>query len=100
MTKETKIDKEQIIHLASLAQLKLTDDEVIKFTEQLSNIVQYIDRVKDVELKDEVARDFRKINIFREDENPHIAGENRDAILEAMPETKDDLLVVKKILNN
>lgn len=95
---DVRIDKEQVLRLAQLAQLELTDEEVEKFSTQLSSILQYVDKVKDVELSDDVKRDFRKTNIFREDTNPHEAGEHRAAILSEMPETKDDLLVVKKIL--
>ena len=97
---QTKIDKEQIKHLAHLAQLDLTDAEVEKFSKQLTGILQYVDKVKEVELSDDIKRDFKKLNTFRKDENPHEAGEHRDAILEAMPKTQNDMLVVKKILNN
>jgi len=71
---ETKITKEQVEHLASLAQLELKEGEVEKFSEQLTSILQYVDRIKEVELNDEVQRDFKKLNTFREDENPHEAG--------------------------
>lgn len=96
---ETKITKEQVEHLASLAQLELKEGEVEKFSEQLTSILQYVDRIKEVELNDEVQRDFKKLNTFREDENPHEAGEHRDAILEAMPQTENDMLVVEKVLS-
>ncbi|MCD5384459.1 MAG: Asp-tRNA(Asn)/Glu-tRNA(Gln) amidotransferase subunit GatC [Candidatus Pacebacteria bacterium] len=100
MSDDAKISEEQVLHLAKLAQLELTEEEVAKFSVQLSDILQYIDKVKDVELSDNVQRDFKNLNTFREDENPHKAGEHREDILEAMPKTQDDLLVVKKILNN
>ncbi len=97
---DTTITKEQVEHLASLAQLELTEEEVGKFANQLTSILQYVDKVKEVELSSKVERNFSKVNTFREDNNPHEAGEYREAILEAMPETKDNLLVVQKILNN
>ena len=97
---DTTITKEQVEHLASLAQLELTEQEVEKFAGQLTDILQYVDKVKEVQLSSEVERNFSKVNTFREDANPHEAGEHREAILEAMPETKDNLLVVQKILNN
>jgi aspartyl-tRNA(Asn)/glutamyl-tRNA(Gln) amidotransferase subunit C len=96
----TKITTEQVVHLAKLAQLELTNEEVTKFSAQLSSILQYIDKVKDVELSTDVQRDFKNVNRFREDTNPHEAGEHREAILEAMPETENNMLKVKKILNN
>lgn len=100
MTSEIEITKEQVLHLAKLAQLEITEEEVGMFSTQLSSILQYVDKIKEVEISDEVKRDFRKTNIFREDENPHEAGEHRNAILKEMPEIENDYLVVKKILNN
>ncbi len=97
---DIKITKGQVEYLASLAQLELTRQEMEKFASQLTSILQYVNRIKDVELSDDVQRNFNNVNTFRNDDNPHKAGEHRDAILEAMPETKDNLLVVKKILNN
>ncbi len=96
---KARIDKEQVKHLADLAQLELTDEELDKFSEQLTSILGYIDRIKDVELSEDVQRNFKKVNTFREDENPHEAGEDREAILDEMPETENNMLVVKKILN-
>ena len=100
MTNDIKITKEQALHLSKLAQLDLTEEELDKFPEQLSSILQYVDKIKNVEISDEVKRDFRKTNIFREDENPHEAGDHRGAILKEMPQVENDLLVVRKILNN
>ncbi len=96
---KARIDKEQVKHLADLAQLELTDEELDKFSEQLTSILGYIDRIKNVELSENVQRNFKKVNTFREDENPHEAGEDRKAILDEMPETENNMLVVKKILN-
>lgn len=96
---KTAISKEQIEHLAQLAQLELSDAELEKFSKQLTSILQYVDRVKEVEIKDEVKRDFRKLNVFREDENPHEAGEERETILAEMQKVEDNMLVVQKILN-
>lgn len=100
MTTQNTISKDQVQHLAKLAQLSLTPAEVEKFSVQLTSILQYVDRVKEVEISDDVKRDFRKINVFRDDVNPHEAGEDRDAILAAMPKTENNMLVVQKILNN
>lgn len=95
----TVIREADVRHLARLAQLNLSDAEVAKFSTQLTSILQYVDRVKEVTISDDVKRDFRKINVFREDENPHEAGEDREAILVEMPQLEDNMLVVQKILS-
>ena len=100
MSTDTKITKDQVLHLAKLSQLELTESEVEKFSKDLTSILHYVDKIKDVEISDDIKRDFKNVNSFREDESCNNDGEHRDAILEQMPETEKDLLVVKKILNN
>lgn len=95
----TVIREADVRHLARLAQLDLSDAEVTKFSTQLTSILQYVDRVKGVEISDDVKRDFRKINVFREDDHAHEAGEDREAILAEMPQCEDNMLIVQKILS-
>lgn len=42
INKNNKLTKEQVMHIAKLANLNLSDEEVIKFQEQLSDILGYI----------------------------------------------------------
>jgi len=46
------IDQEQVRHIGSLIRLALTDDEVEMFSEQLSSIVDYFDRLAEVDVTD------------------------------------------------
>ncbi len=92
------INQDTTKHLARLAQLELSDGEVAEFSEQLSSILKYIDRIKNVELKHDIKRDFKKINIFRDDSDSHESGENRADILREMPKVEKNMLSVKKVL--
>ena len=92
------MDKEQILHLATLARLELTDQEVETFPGQLADVLNFVKQVQDVDVDAVQARDFSLVNVMRDDAEPFEAGENRDALLAAMPETKDDYLKTKKIL--
>lgn len=94
------MDREQILHLASLARIELSEEEIAAFPDQFADILKFIDQIKGVDVSDVQARDFTLTNVMREDENPHEAGENREAILEEMPATENDYLKVKKILDN
>lgn len=40
---------EEVRHIAQLARLELTDDEQARFAEQLSDVLEYADRLKAVE---------------------------------------------------
>lgn len=44
-----KLSKEQVKHVANLSQLKLSDAEVIKFGQQLSSILGYIELLNEVD---------------------------------------------------
>lgn len=43
------IDKEQVKHIAELAQLELTEEEIEKYSHELSSIIEYIDKLKQVQ---------------------------------------------------
>jgi aspartyl-tRNA(Asn)/glutamyl-tRNA(Gln) amidotransferase subunit C len=46
------ISKEEVLHVARLARLELTDDEVTKFQEQLSAILEAVSTVSELDLSD------------------------------------------------
>lgn len=44
-----KLTKSDVLHVAKLANLKLTDKEILKYTPQLVKIVDYISELNEVE---------------------------------------------------
>ena len=44
------IDREQVLHVARLARLELTDDEVSKISGELSNILGHIEKISELDL--------------------------------------------------
>ena len=40
-----KIDKEEVLHVADLARLALTEDETTLYTEQMQNILSYVEKL-------------------------------------------------------
>jgi aspartyl-tRNA(Asn)/glutamyl-tRNA(Gln) amidotransferase subunit C len=44
------IDREQVLHVARLARLELTEDEVGHMSEELSNILGHIERISELDL--------------------------------------------------
>jgi aspartyl-tRNA(Asn)/glutamyl-tRNA(Gln) amidotransferase subunit C len=45
------IDREQVLHVARLARLKLTDDEVEQMQTELSSILDHVERIGEVDLE-------------------------------------------------
>ena len=44
------IDREQVLHVARLARLELTDDEVARMSEELSAVLDHIEKIGELEL--------------------------------------------------
>jgi aspartyl-tRNA(Asn)/glutamyl-tRNA(Gln) amidotransferase subunit C len=55
------ITRDEVLHVARLARLELTDDEIDKFTEQLSAILEAVAKVSELDLSDVV-------NVWAEDD--------------------------------
>jgi len=45
------IDREQVLHVAKLARLKLTEDEVEKMASELSGILEHVERINELDLE-------------------------------------------------
>ncbi|MFA6437632.1 MAG: Asp-tRNA(Asn)/Glu-tRNA(Gln) amidotransferase subunit GatC [Candidatus Paceibacterota bacterium] len=64
-----KITSKEVVNIAHLARLRLTKDEVIRFQKDLSDILDYIDRIKGAKINE--TKDISKIdnkNVFRNDQ--------------------------------
>ena len=44
------IDREQVLHVARLARLELTDDEVSRMSEELSDVLGHIEKIGELDL--------------------------------------------------
>jgi aspartyl-tRNA(Asn)/glutamyl-tRNA(Gln) amidotransferase subunit C len=47
-----RITRDEVLHVARLARLELSDDEVAKFREQLSDIIEAVSKVSELDLSD------------------------------------------------
>ena len=47
-----RITKEEVLHVARLARLELSGDDVAKFQEQLSDILEAVSKVSELDLSD------------------------------------------------
>ena len=65
------IDREQVLHVARLARLRLSDEEVERFQRELSTILDHIETINEIEGLDEVEPTSHVVeveNVLREDE--------------------------------
>jgi aspartyl-tRNA(Asn)/glutamyl-tRNA(Gln) amidotransferase subunit C len=64
------ISREQVLHVAKLAHLDLTEEEVERFREQLSAILDAVSKVSELDLADvpPTSHPLDLVNVWREDE--------------------------------
>jgi aspartyl-tRNA(Asn)/glutamyl-tRNA(Gln) amidotransferase subunit C len=64
------IDREQVLHVARLARLRLSDEEVERMSGELSTILDHIEKIGELELDDvePTSHVIELENVLREDE--------------------------------
>jgi aspartyl-tRNA(Asn)/glutamyl-tRNA(Gln) amidotransferase subunit C len=63
------IDREQVLHVARLARLELSDDEVTTMSRELSHVLDHIEKIGELALDDvaPTAHVVDVVNVLRED---------------------------------
>ena len=88
------ITREQVLHVASLAEIDLTEDEIERMAEQLTAILDAVGKVSELELADvpPTSHPLSVVNAFRSDEpRPSLS---RDDVFANAPAREDDLFRV------
>ncbi len=93
-----KISKEEVEKIAHLARLKIEDSQKEKMAEQLSSILGYIDKLKDVDVEGVKLSSGAAFinNVLREDELAPSPGP--DVTLANAPQRDDDFYTVPRVV--
>jgi len=93
-----KLSREEVMHVARLARLAMTNEEVDRFGAQLSAILDHAARVSEVAADDvpPTSHALPLSNVFRED----VVGEclSQEKALSTAPETEDGRFKVPRII--
>lgn len=83
------VSKEELLHIANLADLKIKDEEVDKYLNNLQDILNYTELLNSVDLKnlDETIGANDSSDVFRKDEI--IDFDNKEGIMENAPEKRE-----------
>lgn len=95
----SKISRDEVAHLAGLARLAVTEDELDTFAGQLDVILESVARVGEVAADDipPTSHAIPVTNVFRADEvRPSLS---RDQALAGAPAVEQDRFRVPRILN-
>lgn len=94
------LNKKQVVHIANISNLKLTDKEIKKFELQLSKVVDYIKLLNEVDTKN-VKPTYQVVglsNVFHQDEIDTLNILTQDKALLNSKSSHNGLFKVKAIL--
>lgn len=93
------IKREDILHLASLSNLSLSDDEVKSLGKDLQDIIKYISQLDELDTKDvePTYQVFEMENVWRDDEVVD-QGVSREKLLALSEKSRDNQIEVPKVL--
>jgi len=95
-----QIDKNKIEEIASLARIKLTNEEKEKYIAQFADILGYFQQLEEVDTESisPLINANSQESVMRDDIVEECGKDVVDGILEQVPERKDRYVKVKKVL--
>lgn len=96
-----KLTPEQVAHIAKLSRLSLSEEEGEKFSQQLSSILEWVDKLSSANTDgiEPMQHAMQVQNVFGADEPAPIDAETRERLLSQFPEREGDLLKVKAVFS-
>ena len=93
-----EISKEEILHIAKLAKLKLQDDEIPDYIKNLEDILNFANVVNEAPIEglDTAIGAIDKFNVFRKDEIKVF--EDNEALLQNAPDKEDNMFKIPKVI--
>jgi len=90
------ISKDQVKHIAGLARLGLTDEEIEKYQKDISSVLDYVEKLEKVNVSgiEPTSHSVRVENATRKDEIKSFDGR----LMDLAPDKKENYLKVKSIL--
>lgn len=95
-----KISKDDVIKVAELARLEVTQEETEVFTDQLENILEYVEKLNELDT-DNVEPTSHVLDIstsLREDKVVNWL--TIEEVLQNAPESEDDFFVVPQVIDD
>ncbi|NUM25516.1 MAG: Asp-tRNA(Asn)/Glu-tRNA(Gln) amidotransferase subunit GatC [Candidatus Buchananbacteria bacterium] len=90
---------QEVKHIAHLARLGLNDQEVEKFTAQLSSILEYVEQLQKIDTTgvEPTAQVTGLENVMRPDEVKEFDKKARGQMIQLAPDSEDNLIRTKSV---
>jgi aspartyl-tRNA(Asn)/glutamyl-tRNA(Gln) amidotransferase subunit C len=95
-----KLTKDEIEHVAKLSKLNLTEGEIEKFLPQLSNVIDYVSELSEVDTSkmEPTSQTTGLTDVYRQDEGKPEGSLTQDEALSGTEETHNGYFKVGAIL--
>ena len=95
-----ELSKDQIQHIANLARLNLSEEELETYGGQLTEVLDYIEQLREVDTTgvEPMAHVSGEKNVLREDEIREWDGQEKEEALNQAPEVEGREVKVRRIL--
>ncbi|MDE3083326.1 MAG: Asp-tRNA(Asn)/Glu-tRNA(Gln) amidotransferase subunit GatC [Acidobacteriota bacterium] len=92
------LTRDEVAHVAHLARLRLSEDELVRFTDQLGAVLEHAADMNELDLEgvEPTAHPFGLINVVRADEVRDSL--DRDEVLAMAPDAEDGRFAVPRIM--
>ena len=93
-----EIKKEEILHIAKLASLKIKDEEIEEYRKNLQDILNFANTINSVDTDkiEETNGISDNVNVFREDEVQEF--EDIDALMQNAKDKQDNMFRIPKVI--
>jgi len=100
MPKDKKISSEEVEHIAELARIELSGEEKKKFSDELSDVLGYVEQLQEVNTDgvEPVSQVTGMVNVLREDVVENCDKDVRKKIIESFPEEKEGCVKVRQVM--
>ena len=92
------VGKEEILHIAKLANLNIKDDEIDEYAKNLEDILNFVKVLNNVNTEDvkESIGTVSNENVFRKDEIKQFG--DREILLQNAPEQEEGMFRIPKVI--
>lgn len=93
------VTKTDVEYIASLAKLNFSDEEIVKLTDELNEVLNYMDKLNELDTGsvEPLSHPVENTNVFREDKLK--VSTPTEKALENAPESNEEYFLVPKVIN-
>ena len=93
-----KVSKDEVLHIADLADLNIKDNEVDEYAKNLQDILNFVEVLNKVNTDnvEESIRTIDNVNVFRKDEVKEF--DDKESLLQNAPDKEDGMFKIPKVI--